>query len=608
MQDFFAAFNDFNDKTEQPKAERPNPVSVSPTPEPAVAESSAPAVPDLMIPVDRIDVIPGHNPRTFFDPVEQGELEGSIRELGVIQPVVVRPAGDRYELVVGERRLRATRQVGLATIPAYVRDLDDEQAQAMAAAENISRAAMSAVEEAQAARRYLAQSGGSREAARTALGWSQKRMESRLALLNAAPRVQDALTRGLIRIGHAELLATLPEDIQNGSLDTLIQEQVSVSALRERIDNMALYLHTAVFDTEGCKGCPHNSTEQSSLFEESIGAGRCTNRTCWNEKEAAHIAVLKDGLRETFPAVRTDQECVPGTFRPILEKELGAEQIAGCKGCAHYGAIIDTRPGRIGTVTENICFETGCYRAKMEAFLGVPEPTAKSGEAKGGKAKPAKAAKKDTDKTRATPAKVAEKLHTIRQQAARTLFAENPRMRRIAAAVAIVSELGTFTAVDEPHLRKCLNKREVHARIRYLETLGDDALRSLTDAAILVLLDARIGKPDYRDEASTAAWLDMNEVQWTRHFQLDRGFLEVLTKSGIESLLVEAGFDTWLNARDGKGAFRKMMGQSREACIDAVLKAGFDFSNFAPAMLKAPPKGANTPETKTACGSGGCGV
>jgi ParB family chromosome partitioning protein len=105
------------------------------------------------VPVDRLEPNP-HQPRQSFDPAALAELAASLRETGMVQPILVRRiSGDRYQVIAGERRLRAARQAGLSTVPVTIRDVPDDRLLELALVENIQRAELSALEEAQAYRR-----------------------------------------------------------------------------------------------------------------------------------------------------------------------------------------------------------------------------------------------------------------------------------------------------------------------------------------------------------------------------------------------------------------------------------------------------------------------
>lgn len=159
-------------------------------------------------------ITPGaHQPRREFDPEALEELAQSIRSQGVVQPVVVRPlAGGRYELVAGERRWRAARLAGLATIPAVVRQMDDRAAMAVALVENIQRADLNPLEEAEALGRLIAQCGLTHEQCAQAIGRSRVAVTHLLRLMDLEEPVKDLVRSRALTLGHAKaLLAVVGE-------------------------------------------------------------------------------------------------------------------------------------------------------------------------------------------------------------------------------------------------------------------------------------------------------------------------------------------------------------------------------------------------------------
>ena len=131
------------------------------------------------------NILPGRNPRGYFDPAEMTALEDSVKSKGVLQAILVRPRdAGRYEIVAGERRWRAAKKVfgDEYEIPALVRDLDDGEADEAALIENIQRADMSPTEEAEAAAKILGRCQGDRDEASHRLGWSRTTLDKRLAL------------------------------------------------------------------------------------------------------------------------------------------------------------------------------------------------------------------------------------------------------------------------------------------------------------------------------------------------------------------------------------------------------------------------------------------
>jgi len=155
-----------------------------------------------------------YQPRTRMDPEALAELAESIRQQGVIQPILVRAlAPEQFEIIAGERRFRAAQMAGLAAVPVIVKDVPDEAALAMALIENIQREDLNPLEEAQGVQRLIAEFSFTHEQAAQAIGRSRSATSNLLRLLQLAPPIQDLLMGGRIDMGHARaLLAVKPVD------------------------------------------------------------------------------------------------------------------------------------------------------------------------------------------------------------------------------------------------------------------------------------------------------------------------------------------------------------------------------------------------------------
>lgn len=167
-------------------------------------------------------------PRTRFNELELDELSDSIRQHGVMQPVVVRQTGRGYELIAGERRWRASQRAGLAEIPALVRDLDDQQVAALALIENIQREQLTAVEQARALARMRDQFSMDQTALATMISSSRSNVANLLRLLNLSQGVQSMLEDGRLEMGHARTLLPLPENMQVKTAEDVLRSQLSV--------------------------------------------------------------------------------------------------------------------------------------------------------------------------------------------------------------------------------------------------------------------------------------------------------------------------------------------------------------------------------------------
>ncbi|MCH2066933.1 MAG: ParB/RepB/Spo0J family partition protein [Shimia sp.] len=169
---------------------------------------SAPRRADLVVPIERIEPNPDQ-PRRDFTPEQLEDLSNSIREKGVIQPLIVRKkSGDRYEIVAGERRWRASQMAQLHELPIIVRDYDDTEVLEIAIIENIQRADLNPVEEAMGYRQLMQKFGHTQEKVSEALGKSRSHIANLMRLLNLPDDVQVMLREGQLSAGHARALVT----------------------------------------------------------------------------------------------------------------------------------------------------------------------------------------------------------------------------------------------------------------------------------------------------------------------------------------------------------------------------------------------------------------
>ena len=170
-----------------------------------------------------------YQPRRHFDDAALAELSRSISAHGLMQPVVLRsrPQGG-YELVAGERRLRAAGLAGLDAVPAVVREVSDEQAAAMALIENLQREDLRPLEEAEALRRLRDEFGLTQQAVADAVGKSREAVANLLRLLNLDPAVRELLDEGALEMGHARALLPLPPAEQIAAAQQTVREKLNV--------------------------------------------------------------------------------------------------------------------------------------------------------------------------------------------------------------------------------------------------------------------------------------------------------------------------------------------------------------------------------------------
>lgn len=186
------------------------------------------------IPIE--DIIPNRfQPRLAFDEKELNELANSIIKYGVIQPIVLRNIGDKYEIIAGERRYKASCLAGLKKVPAIINNTDDNTSAEIALLENLQRKNLSVIEEAQSYKKLMDREFTQEEIA-SKLGVSQSSIANKMRLLNLPKDVQNALLYNKISERHARSLLSLPDaDMQRNLLNKIISEKLTVKQTEEEI-------------------------------------------------------------------------------------------------------------------------------------------------------------------------------------------------------------------------------------------------------------------------------------------------------------------------------------------------------------------------------------
>ena len=183
------------------------------------------------------DIVPNPTqPRTEFDEEALEELADSIRQLGLIQPITVKRAGDKYIIISGERRWRAAEKAGLSVLPAYIREVDDTTLHAMALVENIQREDLNAIEISLGMRRLVEECGLTQEALAERLGKKRSTVANYLRLLNLPEEVQFAIKGGIISMGHAKAIVSVESKAKQLSLlKRCVKSNLSVRQLEELV-------------------------------------------------------------------------------------------------------------------------------------------------------------------------------------------------------------------------------------------------------------------------------------------------------------------------------------------------------------------------------------
>lgn len=337
------------------------------------------------------DIVPSpSNPRKRFDEAKLQDLAESVRQYGVLEPVIVRPAQilpsdteqvfdpERYELVAGERRWRAAKLAGLDAIPAIVKELTDAEVLEIQVIENNQREDVSPIEESDGFGRLVAlrwpdlQPKERVKELAARIGRTTQYVVGRMKLQALIPESREALEEGLILLGHAHLLATLPADIQKQALAELIcsvewklgkrcadwsskrPTDWSVQRFAHWLaDSVECDLALAPFDQAdaglvpaagACTTCPKRTGVQAALFGEAE-RDACLDRACYNAKLVANGARIAAKVRaegETKVVFATDYR----SLAPEGEKQMQSWQVEGAKHAEGDTLVINPHTGK----------------------------------------------------------------------------------------------------------------------------------------------------------------------------------------------------------------------------------------------------------------------
>ncbi|OWK45434.1 ParB/RepB/Spo0J family partition protein [Fimbriiglobus ruber] len=224
--------------------------------------------------VDQIRENP-FQPRKRFDDDELKELTDSVRTHGILQPLVVRSVGDHFQLIAGERRLRAATAAGLTTVPVHVVEFNDQQVYEAALVENVQRTDLNPIEKAHAFKDYLDRFGMTQEQLGTRLGLNRTTVSTFINLLNLHADVQNAVRLGQISLGHAKLLRGADPERQVALCKEVILKNLSVHGLEQHI-------------------------KEQKAQEQAAAAGRTAEPREAGEKveKTAHVMSLENEIRQ----------------------------------------------------------------------------------------------------------------------------------------------------------------------------------------------------------------------------------------------------------------------------------------------------------------------
>jgi ParB family chromosome partitioning protein len=559
----------------------------------------------------------GRNPRTFFDPEKMEELKRSVVSVGVIQPIVVTLEGDTYTIRAGHRRFRAAQEVGLASIPVHIIQTDDPDA--IALIENTVRADMGPAEECDAAFALMQKYKGDLTEVALLLGWTEGTLRRRLALKTASRAVLDALTERKIKLGHAELLATVPEHAnQDKALEKIISGNLGVQQVREYLMRLVQKLDTAIFDKTECSSCRFNTSLQSTLFSETVADDAfCTNGGCFVQKTDAAVTAKAESLKDSYPLVRVVRAGEEAGYTNLMiggDSGVGQPQANRCHGCANYGATVSGLPGTEGDVETGICFDLGCntkmvaaYQAEISARTMAASPVPASLTQASGNPAPSlydlgdeegagdpencdTATEKEPGSSTQTAATarpgialtsaVKEYRRTLWNRAAMSGLGHNQNAAQAVLAAVIIKTRG---ALQGREVSSVLSK---HDETMDATTINQSDIGSIAQSIHAKAIDQKLlaaatayAVPQL-DEADVRSILTFLGVDITEIWKIDGDYLALLTKTEIISVVDELGISEkvadWKKVSNGKKA----------ELVQAIMASGVDFKGLLPGTLQ----------------------
>jgi ParB family chromosome partitioning protein len=330
------------------------------------------------------------NPRTIFNTEEDAELEASIKALGVLEPILLRPVNGHLEVVAGERRVRATSNIAKAnggltknTIPAIVRKLTDNEAFEIMIVENLQRENLTDLDEAKGFQSFIKKRGEKHiKSLAEKIGKKTGYIMGRIAVMKLPKIALDAWAAGDLAFGHLQQLIRLEGETLDAFVKQVLNdEELTVNDLRNEINWQKPLLKDAPFDvkTTACHKCDHNTERQKKLFDVDASTdAKCMNPECYMNAARTHLAAgwkkTKYHKANKTNSFRFRQEIGYDDYHNLSYSAIHKE----CKACDKFITIIDLTGS--GGCTK-ACLDEKCYNKLTK--VAVADQRAKDKAAKG---------------------------------------------------------------------------------------------------------------------------------------------------------------------------------------------------------------------------------
>ena len=549
----------------------------------------------------------------------EAELEASIKEHGIIQPLLARPLPTdptRLELIAGYGRRDLAVKLKLGSVPILLRMVNDEDALRMHIDENDKRSAVGLVDEVMQAKEYVTIFKGDKAAAASRIGWGLKKLHERLALGNCTEKVLDALENNAIKPAHALILSNFEAHVQENTLQKCIDGSMSIEELKQRAGSVQKSLKDAKFDTTDCNGCKHNTGDQVGLFDLANNTDKCSNFKCFREKTVAHVSALAE---KKFGHIILLSESQNDVINTTSVENVGETQFNdGCSICDNNVAVISDHISTIGQVKANQCTDKHCFETCKSALQAIKEQpqsgatkeveksdtlnddtpiavettTADATNAISNATTKAKSDATVTDTPKAKkvvmPPKVVEHHKALMRKVAVNHLQDKVALQK---AIQLASMIQTSGLSEEhsPTAKKLDIEFEygfetMVAQFKNFEVDTLDAL--LTEASIYAMSERTDAMVNFTNIMINA----LNDEQdakaiATDGWEANKTNLDIYTKQVLSIIGTQSGFAKSVDAAnvDKKGvSFKQLENKGKPDFIKAMTNSDFDWSSYAP--------------------------
>lgn len=551
------------------------------------------------------------------------ELVASVREKGILQPIAVRPiatdAGEiRYEVMAGERRYRAAKQVAAekgnpeATIPAMVYEASDEDAFDIMTVENLQREDLSPVECAESFKAILEKSGNSLDAIKDLskrFGIAPHAIRLQVALLDLPKAVLDAWNEGKITTAHAEQMTRLSEEKAIlAALTECLRQRMTVRELTDHIQAQKPPMKSAKFDQSECAHCVGNSALQRSLFGENNDNGVCLQPACFKAKQSQFFednwttSKAKEMLgTNTF---RFKEDLTAAEFIPVTASEPEKR----CLDCPEFASVVTVTGGVVKgqekvCLGQRTCFDDLYNKPKEEPAPVEQEavPTEQEGEGEASdlstpvakpsgakEAQPAKSSSQDDEKKSERRAeKFREEFYkTALPEKAASLSPNTPMAVRLYLVAMILgcSQARDVFAKKVGGTHYNSEKEKLSAKV--FELADGDLLPTLLEMSIAPIMDSQnwngVSSPQIRDMVAHHIGIDLKG-----DFAMNSDYFNALSKPELVKIGEEAGVNLWddekvKSYKDEHFPKKALMSLKKSELVDLIEKSGIDLKGKTP--------------------------